>query len=37
MNNKSIDKEDSKDTIEIPKDQQEFTFTYIISGEIING
>ena len=34
--NKEIDKDDFKDTIDIPVHQQEFTFTYVISEEDSN-
>ena len=33
----SIDKEDSSDTIDIPTEQQTFTFTYVNSEDLNNG
>jgi hypothetical protein len=35
--NKEIDKDDFKDTIDIPVHQQTFTFTYIIGEDKDNG
>ncbi len=36
-NEESVDKEDSCDTIDIPTEQQTFTFTYVNSEDLDNG
>ena len=33
----SVDKDDSSDTIDIPTEQQTFTFTYVSSEDLNNG